>query len=95
MKTTFIKHIIIFTIISFSFAIELSTQKLEMSFDSPYNQNLTVKELLDFAKEHNSKAPIVITKAINNEKITPPCHITNNKQGIPNTFTNVRDLFLF
>ena len=48
MKTTFIKHIIIFTIISFSFAIEFSTQKLEMSFDSPYNQNLTVKELLDF-----------------------------------------------
>ena len=48
MKTTFIKHIIIFTIISFSFAIELSTQKLEISFDSPYNQNLPVNELLDF-----------------------------------------------
>ncbi len=50
MKTTLIKHIIIFTIISFSFAIEFSTQKLEMSFDSPYNQNLTVKELLEFEK---------------------------------------------
>ncbi len=48
MKTTIIKHIIIFTIISFSFAIEFSTQKLEMSFDSPYNQNLSVAELLDF-----------------------------------------------
>ena len=50
MKTTLIKHIIFFTIISFSFAIEFSTQKLEMSFDSPYNQNLTVKELLEFEK---------------------------------------------
>ncbi|MBC8310920.1 MAG: hypothetical protein H8E72_01315 [Candidatus Marinimicrobia bacterium] len=48
MKTTFIKHIIFFTIISFSFAIEFSTQKLEMSFDSPYNQNLSIQELLDF-----------------------------------------------
>jgi len=48
MLTTLIKHIIIFTIISFSFAIEFATQKLEMSFDSPYNQNLSVTELLDF-----------------------------------------------
>ena len=48
MKLNFIKYIIIITIISFSFTIELSTQKLEMSFDSPYNQNLSVNELLDF-----------------------------------------------
>ena len=48
MKLTFIKYIIIITIISFAFTIELSTQKLEMSFDSPYNQNLSVNELLDF-----------------------------------------------
>jgi len=48
MKTTFIKNIIFSTIISLSFAIEFSTQKLEMSFDSPYNKNLSVKELLDF-----------------------------------------------
>ena len=33
---------------SFLLSIELSTQKLEMSFDSPYNQNLTIKEFLNF-----------------------------------------------
>jgi len=47
---TLIKHITFILIISFSFAIELSTQKLEMSFDSPYNQNLMVNELLNFEK---------------------------------------------
>ena len=59
MKTTFKKHIIIFTIISFLFAIEFSTQKLEMSFDSPYNQNLTVKELLDFLLKNLMIKPLM------------------------------------
>ena len=48
MFERYFKIIIILVIISLSSAIELSTQKLEISFDSPYNQNLTIKELLNF-----------------------------------------------
>ena len=52
-------------------------------------------DLCPLTRLHNSTAPIHITMHAKIENINPPFQIIRIKLGIPITFTNVRDLFLF
>ena len=51
MLNTTLKNKILFIFIALSFGIEISTKKMEISFESPYLQYGTIEELLNFEEK--------------------------------------------